>query len=71
MRCTETLHAVVSFAPEPQAAYASLGLRGYWRGYFASRSSALGPVVGTDGIFVAGSLLWGLAVDGCRAWPSA
>ncbi len=40
----ESIHAVVYFAPEPQAAYAALGLRGYWRGYFASRASALGPV---------------------------
>lgn len=40
----ETLHAVVYFAPEPQAEYAALGLRGYWRGYFASRACALGPV---------------------------
>jgi hypothetical protein len=41
---TETVHAVVYFAPEPQTGYAALGLRGYWRGYFASRASALGPV---------------------------
>jgi hypothetical protein len=40
----ETIHAVVYFAPEPQAEYALLGLRGYWRGYFASRACALGPV---------------------------
>jgi hypothetical protein len=39
---TEVLHAVVYFAPEPAAAYAELGLRGYWRGYFASRAAALG-----------------------------
>ncbi len=39
---TETLHAVVYFAPEPQDRYAALGLRGYWRGYFASRTAALG-----------------------------
>jgi hypothetical protein len=41
---TETVHAVVYFAPEPQERYAALGLRGFWRGYFASRASALGPV---------------------------
>ena len=40
----ETVHAVVYFAPEPQAAYAALGLRGYWRGYFASRAAPLGAV---------------------------
>jgi hypothetical protein len=43
---TETLHAVVYFAPEARDAYAALGLRGYWRGYFASRAAALGPVGG-------------------------
>jgi hypothetical protein len=41
---TETIHAIVYFAPEPQERYAALGLRGYWRGYFASRAAALGPV---------------------------
>lgn len=39
---TEVLHAVVYFAPEPLRAYEQLGLRGYWRGYFASRGAALG-----------------------------
>ena len=38
----ESVHAVVYFAPEPQAAYAGLGLKGYWRGYFASRAAPLG-----------------------------
>jgi len=38
----ESIHAVVYFAPEPKAAYAELGLRGYWRGYFASRAAPLG-----------------------------
>jgi hypothetical protein len=41
---TEMIHAIVYFSPEPQAAYAELGLRGYWRGYFASRAAPLGPV---------------------------
>jgi len=41
---TETVHAVVYFAPEARAAYEELGLRGFWRGYFASRCAALGPV---------------------------
>lgn len=40
----ETVHAVVYFAPEPQERYQGLGLRGYWRGYFASRAAALGDV---------------------------
>lgn len=39
---TEVLHSVVYFAPEPLRAYEALGLRGYWRGYFASRAAALG-----------------------------
>jgi hypothetical protein len=40
----ESLHAVVYFAAAPQAAYAELGLKGYWRGYFASRAAPLGAV---------------------------
>lgn len=43
-RLVEYVHAPVYFAPEPQAAYAAIGLRGYWRGYFASRAAPLGPV---------------------------
>lgn len=38
----ESIHAIVYFAPEPQAAYAELGLKGYWHGYFASRAAPLG-----------------------------
>jgi len=38
----ESVHAVVYFAPEPKAAYAELGLRGFWRGDFASRAAPLG-----------------------------
>jgi helix-turn-helix protein len=41
-RTLEAVHAVVYFAPEVKAAYGALGLRGYWMGYFASRSAALG-----------------------------
>lgn len=40
----ECIHSVAYFAPEPQQAYAALGLRGFWRGYFASRAAALGLV---------------------------
>jgi hypothetical protein len=54
---TETIHAVVYFAPEAQEAYARLGLKGYWRGYFASRTAALGPV----GAEVAAAVLGGFA----------
>lgn len=38
----ETIHASVYFAPEAHTAYAEIGLKGYWRGYFASRASCLG-----------------------------
>lgn len=54
---TETVHAVVYFAPEARFAYAELGLRGYWRGYFASRCAAVGPI-GPD---LATALLGGFA----------
>ncbi len=37
-----TLHAVVYFDPGVADAYRHIGLRGYWSGYFASRSAALG-----------------------------
>ena len=39
----ETVHAVVYFAPEVTAAYEHVGLRGFWRGYFAGRAAPLGP----------------------------
>jgi hypothetical protein len=41
-RVLEAVHAVVYFAPDAKAAYGGLGLRGFWMGYFASRSAALG-----------------------------
>lgn len=41
-KLVECVHAPVYFAPQPQQNYAALGLRGYWRGYFASRAAALG-----------------------------
>ena len=40
----EPYHAAVYFAPETGHAYGDAGLKGYWMGYFASRSAALGPV---------------------------
>lgn len=39
----EPIHAVTYFAPEGRAAFEAAGLRGFWRGYFASRSAPLGP----------------------------
>ena len=40
----EPLHAVTYFAPEARAAFESVGLRGFWRGYFAGRAAPLGAV---------------------------
>ncbi|MDQ3939751.1 MAG: hypothetical protein M3238_00175 [Actinomycetota bacterium] len=40
----EPYHALVYFEPQAKATYESVGLKGYWMGYFASRSAALGPV---------------------------
>lgn len=41
-RCLEAIHAVVYFSPRTRDAYERVGLRGYWMGYFASRSAPLG-----------------------------
>ena len=38
----EVIHDVVYFAPDAKQRYEALGLKGYWMGYFASRSAALG-----------------------------
>ncbi len=38
----EPLHAVTYFAPQARAAFEGVGLRGYWRGYFAGRAAPLG-----------------------------
>jgi hypothetical protein len=67
-RVLEAVHAVVYFAPDAKAAYEELGLRGYWMGYFASRSAALG----TPGPRLVTALFYGFAprmVE--RALPSA
>lgn len=39
----ESIHAVVYFEPTAKSTYERAGLKGYWMGYFASRSAALGP----------------------------
>jgi hypothetical protein len=39
----EPVHAVTYFAPEGRAAFEQVGLRGFWRGYFAGRAAPLGP----------------------------
>lgn len=41
-RALEPYHAVVYFAPEPQAACTALGTTGYWMSYFALRAAPLG-----------------------------
>jgi hypothetical protein len=38
----ETIHHVVYFTPDARSAFEAVGLKGYWMGYFASRSAALG-----------------------------
>jgi hypothetical protein len=38
----EPIHASVYFAPEAKPTYTEAGLKGYWMGYFASRSAAFG-----------------------------
>ena len=43
-KALEPYHAMIYFAPEARAAYSEAGLKGYWMGYFASRSAAMGPV---------------------------
>ena len=40
----EPIHAVTYFAPESFAAWEEAGLRGFWRGYFATRAAPFGPV---------------------------
>lgn len=41
-RALEPVHAVTYFAAESRDACAALGLRGFWRGYFAQRAAPLG-----------------------------
>ena len=38
----EVIHDVVYFAPDTKQRYEAIGLKGYWMGYVASRSAALG-----------------------------
>ena len=40
----EPLHAITYFHPRARAAYEAIGLRGYWRGYFAGRAARWRPV---------------------------
>ncbi len=40
----EAIHAVTYFTPEARAAHEAIGLRGFWRGYFAMRAAPLGAI---------------------------
>lgn len=40
----EAVHALIYFAPECHSALQGIGLKGFWRGYFAGRAAPLGPV---------------------------
>ena len=41
-RAVEAIHDVVYFAPDARERFEAVGLKGFWMGYFASRSAALG-----------------------------
>ena len=41
-QATEAVHAVAYFAPEVADAVADLGVKGWWRGYFAGRAAPMG-----------------------------
>ena len=43
-QCIEPYHAVTYFTDEARAAFEDIGLRGFWRGYFAGRAAPLGAV---------------------------
>jgi hypothetical protein len=43
-QAVEPLHAVVYFHPDPPAALAGQGLKGFWMAYFAARFGPLGPI---------------------------
>jgi hypothetical protein len=53
----EPYHAVTYFAPAVRTACEEAGLRGFWRGYFATRAAPLGPV----GPEVVGALFYNFA----------
>lgn len=64
----EPIHDVTYFTPEARAAADSLGVRGFWMGYFALRAAPLGPV----GPAVAAAAFFGFHPDRvARALPDA
>jgi hypothetical protein len=75
-RVLEPLHAVVYFAPDAKTAFEVVGLRGFWRGYFASRAAPMGPVppevvIATFYNFSPEMVRWGMADTWQRADPAA
>lgn len=67
-RAAEAVHAPVYFSDQAAAGYRELGLKGFWMGYFASRSAALG----TPGPQVVTAVFHGFAPDKvARALPDA
>ena len=64
----EPIHDVTYFTPEARAAADSLGVRGFWMGYFALRVAPLGPV----GPAVGAAAFFGFHPDRvARALPDA
>jgi helix-turn-helix protein len=64
----EPIHDVTYFTPEARAAADSLGVRGFWMGYFALRVAPLGPVAPA----VAAASFFGFHPDRvARALPDA
>ena len=68
----EPIHAVVYFAPDVKTAFEDVGLDGFWRGYFASRATPMGPVraeivIATFYNFHPDVVRWAMA----EAWQSA
>jgi hypothetical protein len=62
----EPYHALTYFAPQAAAAFEDIGLRGFWRGYFAGRAAPMGPV----GAGVITRMLLRLSAGLCRSSPT-
>ena len=41
-RVGEPVHAIIYFHPASAAAWSTAGIRGFWRGYFATRAAPFG-----------------------------
>ena len=67
-QAVEAIHDPIYFTPRATARYQALGLQGFWMGYFASRSAA----VGTPGPGLVTALFHGFAPERvARALPDA